>query len=77
MTPEQREALGQTGYAAYARSTGGKTYDGRDMPTWEGLTDKIREAWRCAAAAAAMTWSSEMVPPEPPTMPDRKLEPTK
>ena len=52
----KREALGQTAYAAYALSTGGKTYDGRDMPTWDGLTDKIREAWRCAAVEAALTY---------------------
>ncbi len=43
---------GAVAYAAYAVSTGGKTYDGRDMPTWEGLTDKIRTAWEAAADAA-------------------------
>ena len=52
----KREALGQTAYAAYALSMCCKTYDGRDMPTWDGLTDTIREAWRCAAVEAALTY---------------------
>jgi hypothetical protein len=60
----QREALGLTAYAAYALSTSGKTYDGRDMPLWDGLTDKIREAWRCAATQAAITYL-EMVKSPP------------
>jgi hypothetical protein len=61
LSDAQRDALGQTAYAAYARSTGGKTYDGRDMPTWDSLTDAIREAWRSAASAAATTYATEMV----------------
>lgn len=61
LSDAQREALGQTAYAAYALSTDGKTYDGRDMPTWDGLTDKIREAWRCGAEAAATTFAREMI----------------
>jgi hypothetical protein len=38
-------------YLAYAKSTGGKTFDGRDMPTWDALPERIREAWRAAALA--------------------------
>jgi hypothetical protein len=45
------ETHGQIGYLAYARSTGGKTYDGRDMPTWDALPFNIRMAW-CDAANA-------------------------
>lgn len=41
--------LGQAGYEAYAKQTGGKTFDGRDMPTWEQLPDRIKEAWSAAA----------------------------
>ncbi len=50
----QDETFGRIGYEAYAVSTGGKTYDGRDMPTWDGLTNKIRTAW-CDAASAVRT----------------------
>lgn len=50
------ESLGQIGYEAYAQSTGGKTFDGRDMPTWqeildrEGATPKVTKAWEDAAS---------------------------
>lgn len=40
------------GYEGYAKSTGGKTFDGRDMPTWDELPERIKEAWREAIAAA-------------------------
>lgn len=50
-TPKDPAEYGRVAYQAYAASTGGKTYDGRDMPTWEGLTPRIREAWSAAAGA--------------------------
>lgn len=43
------KSLGQIGYEAYAQSTGGKTYDGRDMPTWEQVEasgTKVAGAWQ-------------------------------
>lgn len=46
--------LGQIGYEAYAASTGGKTYDGRDMPTWEQVQERtphVAKAWSDAASA--------------------------
>jgi hypothetical protein len=42
---------GQIGYEAYAEFTGGKTWDGRDMPKWDNLPNKIKEAWLEAALA--------------------------
>lgn len=45
---------GQIGYEAYAAHTGGKTFDGRDMPTWEQVVasgTKVAGAWEAAAAA--------------------------
>lgn len=45
---------GQVGYDAYKASTGGKTYDGRDMPTWEQVqanTPHVAKAWVSAALA--------------------------
>lgn len=47
------ETLGRVAYAAYIGGVGGKTWDGKDCPTWDGLTPKIRDAW-CAAADAAV-----------------------
>jgi hypothetical protein len=43
--------MGKIGYEAYAQHTGGKTFDGRDMPRWEDLPERIRSAWRAAADA--------------------------
>ncbi|GAA4002047.1 hypothetical protein GCM10022631_10830 [Deinococcus rubellus] len=37
------------GYEAYAKQTGGKTFDGRDMPTWEQLPENIKDAWSAGA----------------------------
>ncbi len=47
----QTEQLGRVGYAAYAECTGGKTYDGREMPEWDALPERIRGAWVRAAQA--------------------------
>jgi hypothetical protein len=44
--------LGRTAYAAYSTTTGGRTHDGRPMPTWDDLGDLIRAAWIAAALAA-------------------------
>ncbi len=38
-------------YEAYAEFTGGKTFDGRDMPAWPDLTTRIQSAWGAAIAA--------------------------
>ncbi len=40
--------LAQIAYLAYAKSVGGKNYD---MPTWDALPERVREAWREAARA--------------------------
>lgn len=42
-------------YDAYAAFTGGKTFDGRDMPKWDELPDRIKDAWRAAIAAVSPT----------------------
>ena len=53
------KTMGQIGYEAYAESTGGKTFDGRDMPTWEQIREregdvpKVTRAWEAAAAKIA------------------------
>lgn len=43
--------LGRAGYEAYARATGGKTFDGRTMPTWGELPAGVSAAWAAAAEA--------------------------
>lgn len=43
------EYLGREAYSAYARHTGGKTYDGRKMPTWQDLPPNIQDAWKSVA----------------------------
>jgi hypothetical protein len=51
MGDETDRTLGQVGYEAYAAHTGGKTFDGRDMPLWAALPERIRDAWEAAAVA--------------------------
>lgn len=46
--------LGRTAYAAYGTTTGGRTHDGRPMPTWDDLGDLIRAAWISAALASEL-----------------------
>jgi len=41
----------QRAYEAYAQVTGGKTFDGRDMPQYADLGDTIQAAWVAAATA--------------------------
>lgn len=48
------KTLAQTAYEAYAEHTGGKTYDGREMPRWADLPERIRGAWEAAAARVLM-----------------------
>lgn len=51
--------LGPKAYAAYAESTGGKTFDDRDMPAWEDLGERIQRAWRAAAAAVVKAYDPD------------------
>jgi hypothetical protein len=50
--------LARIGYEAYAANTGGKTFDGRDMPKWEDLPQRTIDAW---AAVTAVNKGSEPV----------------
>lgn len=45
------EEAGRRAYDMYGWYVGGKTYDDKPMPTWEGLPEKIRTGWRVAACA--------------------------
>ena len=37
---------------AYSEASGGKTYDGKPLPTWQELGEDKQAAWRTAAKAA-------------------------
>lgn len=40
----------ENAYNNYSNATGGKTFDGRDMPHWDQLPWKIQDAWRRAVS---------------------------
>ena len=49
--------LGQVAYEAYSASVGGKSIDGKALPSWDAQVEKnhdIAAAW-CAAAQAVIT----------------------
>lgn len=43
------ERLAKTGFEAYSHNAGGRTFDGRPIPTWDELGEIVREHWRVAA----------------------------
>lgn len=45
---------GKLAFEAYGKATGGKTYDGRDIPKYEELPEGIRKAWERAGAAVGL-----------------------
>ena len=44
-------------YMAYAKFTGGKTYDDKQMPQWQDLPKRIQDAWRAAIGAVLDEYS--------------------
>lgn len=52
--------LARLAYEAYGESTGGKTFDGRQMPDWDDLGEKIQTAW---VAAAGAVFTAIVTPP--------------
>lgn len=45
------QRFGLLAFHVYAGIVEGQTHDGRLIPDWDHLTDKIREAWTAAAQA--------------------------
>ena len=46
------EARARAAYDAYAKRTGGRTFEGNGMMAWPDLPERIREAWLDAVKAA-------------------------
>lgn len=46
------QELAKIAFAAYRERVGGKTYDGQELPQWEGLHPGVREGWIAAIKAA-------------------------
>lgn len=44
-------AIAKTAYEAYSKATENKTFDGREMPGWDDLSQPVRNAWSLAAEA--------------------------
>ena len=42
-------------YAAYSEQAGGKTFDGKPLPTYEELGTDRQSCWKAAAEAAIQT----------------------
>lgn len=50
-TPRSTPALARTAFEAYNRSTGGKTFDGRDVPPYNVIAERtphVARAWEAA-----------------------------
>lgn len=41
----------KVGYEAYGEYVSWQTFDGQQMPTWDGLSDRTRNAWAACALA--------------------------
>lgn len=48
---DTEKTAGQLAYAAYCRTVGGRTHDGKDIPQWSDLAERTREGWQAAAMA--------------------------
>ena len=45
--------IGRVAFEAYAKSVGGKTWDGKDIPAWETVGKVVQDGWRSAAVAVS------------------------
>ena len=53
-TPRSTPALARLAFEAYNRSTGGKTFDGRDVPPYDVIAERaphVARAWEAAVDA--------------------------
>jgi len=70
---EEVHRLAGVAYESYAAATGGKTFDGRPMPTWEEARERIGHAWAAAVTGVLSDQANQpilrLVPPAPPPPP--------
>jgi hypothetical protein len=43
--------LGQIAFEAYNEAVGGKTWDGKPIPAWAEINEKVRNGWEQSALA--------------------------
>lgn len=45
------DVMGRRAFETYNAAVGGVTWDGKPIPGWDAVTDKVRDGWRMAALA--------------------------
>lgn len=53
------ETLAKVGFEAYNKQAGGKTFDGRPIPPWSEVGDKVQDNWTAAVLAVKDVLDSE------------------
>ena len=48
---ESMTVAGRRAFETYNAAVGGVTWDGKPIPGWDAVTDKVRDGWRMAALA--------------------------
>jgi len=48
------KTLGQIAFEAYNEAVGGKTWDGKPIPAWQDVSEKVRNGWNKAAVAVLL-----------------------
>lgn len=46
------QTLGEVAFVAYSNELGGTTHDGRPIPDWADVGDRVRAGWKASAVAA-------------------------
>ena len=62
--------MGYYAFHGYAGAMNGVTHDGKKIPKWEDLGEKVQNAWECSAMVvaheianrAAVSWNLSNVP---------------
>ena len=57
MKEDPKIRMARLAYEGYAVFTGGKTFDGRQMPAWADLNEHIQQAWVAALQAGTAAGS--------------------
>lgn len=62
ISEEQVSELAKLGFEAYGKSTGGLTWDGKPIPPWENVGEKVQAAWKAATKVIAETTADRAIP---------------